>query len=121
MADHVHVFVSVGRFSSRDELRAFIDETYGEDGDGVPSDFMREVGLSDYEPGCIEAIVSETGEPVGLAQLLRRTSYADSWLPRVDAARSADAAVCVFPPNVVSTPSASSLDYLGAFPFERSG
>ncbi len=54
----VHVFVSTGRFHSSEEMRRFIDETYTDDGDGIPSPFMREVGLSEYEPMCIEAIHS---------------------------------------------------------------
>jgi Immunity protein 22 len=45
----VYVFLSTGRFRSLKEMRQFIDQTYTEDGDGIPSSFMREVGLSEYE------------------------------------------------------------------------
>ncbi len=48
----VHVLISTGRFRSFDEMRAYIDETYTEDGDGISSALMREVGLSECEPGC---------------------------------------------------------------------
>jgi hypothetical protein len=102
--DTVHVFISTGRFRSFDEMRAYIDETSTEDGDGVPSAFMREVGLSEYEPGCIEAIPSESGRPIPLAELLAGASYADQWLPCLDASRRADAAICVFAPNRLARP-----------------
>ena len=82
--DAVHIFVSTGRFRSFEEMRAYVDETYTEDGDGIPSAFMREVDLSEYEPNCIEAIPSKCGSPVPLSELLAGTSYADQWLPNLD-------------------------------------
>lgn len=114
--EKVHVFISTGRFYSFDEMRAFIDKTYTEDGDGVPSQFIREVGLTGYEPGCIEAI--HEGAPTALATLLAGASYADQWLPNVGGARVADSAICVFAPNRVVRPSASSLEYVGAYDYE---
>jgi hypothetical protein len=111
----VHVFVSTGRFRSFKEMRAFIDETYTEEGDGVPSAFIREVGLSGYEPGCIEAIYCV--QPVSLSELLAGASYADQWLPQLDGFHRADAAICVFEPNAVAHPQRSSLDYIGAFEY----
>lgn len=113
--DIVHVFVSTGRFRSFEEMRAYIDETYTEDGDGIPSVFMREVDLSEYEPNCIEAIPSTSGSPVPLSELLAATSYSDQWLPNLDGPRLADAAICVFAPNRVGHPDGCSLEYLGAF------
>lgn len=112
----VHVFHSIGRFRSFEELRDFIDETYTEDGDGIPSPFMVEVGQSEYEPMCIEAIHS--GHPVPLTELLADASYSDQWLTQVDVSRQADAAVCVFEPNRLEHPWGSSLDYCGAFPYK---
>jgi hypothetical protein len=112
----VHVFISTGRFHSFEEMRAFINETYTEDGDGIPSEFMREVELSDYEPGCIEAIHHD--EPIPLSQLLEGASYSDQWLPKLDGTRIADSAICVFPPNQVGRPRASSLEYVGGFEHE---
>lgn len=117
MEDLVHVFISTGRFRSFEEMRTFIDETYTEDGDGVPSAFMSEVGLSGYEPGCIEAI--HHGRPAKLAVLLKDASYADRWLPRLGNERTADAAICVFPSNRVRHPRRSSLEYAGAYGFEQ--
>jgi hypothetical protein len=111
----VHVFISTGRFRSFSDLRAFIEETYTDDGDGVPSALMREVELSDYEPGCIEAFHSET--PVRLAELLRGASYADQWLGKLDGSRLADAAICVFAPNCLRHPGRCSLEYLGGFAY----
>ena len=111
----VHVFISTGRFRSYEDVRAFIDKTYTEDGDGVPSAFMREVGLSDYEPACIEAIHGRT--PTALAALLAEASYADKWLPQVDGSRVADSAICVFAPNRVERPHGSSVEYVGAYDY----
>ena len=112
----VHIFVSTGRFHSFEEMRAYIDETYTEDGDGVPSKFMHEVELSDYEPGCIEAL--HRSEPVPLSQLLAGASYSDQWIPRLDLSRMADSAICVFGPNQVGRPIGSPLEYVGAFEYE---
>jgi hypothetical protein len=73
----VHIFVSSGRFQSFDEMRTYIDATYTKDGDEVPSAFMQEVELTDYEPGCIEAIPSPSSRPVLLAELMAGASYSD--------------------------------------------
>jgi hypothetical protein len=111
--DTVHVFISTGRFRSFAEMRAFVEETYTEDGDGVPSAFMREVGLSGYEPGCIECV--HRPAPVPLAELLAGASYSDQWLPQIPGGWLADAAICVFAPNHMSQPADSSLEHVGAF------
>ncbi len=95
----VYVFVSTGRFHSFEEMRRFLAETYTDDGDGIPSPFMREVGLSEYEPMCIEAIHSE--RPLPLPELLAGASWSDHWLPRLVVSQPADAAICVFEPNRV--------------------
>lgn len=117
MPETVHIFISIGRFKSFEEMRSYIEETYNGDGEGFPSLFMREVGLSQYEPGCIEAIPSVTGQVVSLSVLLRDASWADKWLPQVDGSRLADAAICVFEPNQLSHPERCSLEYLGGYQF----
>jgi hypothetical protein len=114
-AGTVHVFISTGRFKSFKEMREYIDETYTEDGDGIPSPFMREVGLEEYEPGCIEAIPSDTGHPVPLSELLRGASWSDQWLSQLDGSRLADVAICVFGPNQVRNPRGCTLEYVGGF------
>jgi hypothetical protein len=113
----VHVFISTGHFRSLDEMRAFIDETYTEDGDGIPSAFMNEVGLDEYEPHCIEAFPSQTGQPILLTELLAGASYSDQWLSRLDGTRLADAAICMFPPNEADHPEKCSLEFIGAFEY----
>jgi hypothetical protein len=114
----VSVFISTGRFPSFEAMRGFIDKTYTEDGDSVASEFGEEVGLSEYEPMCIEAITSETGQPVALSELLAGASWALEWLLQLDTTRLADAAICVFPPNTLERPEESSLEYLGNFSFQ---
>lgn len=113
--DTVHAFVSTGRFRSFAEMRAFVEETYTEDGDGVPSAFMREVGLSGYEPGCLECIHRPGSIP--LPELLAGASYSEQWLPRLPAGQVADTAICVFAPNQVAKPEGCSLKYVGAFEY----
>jgi hypothetical protein len=109
----VHIFVSQGRFSSFEALRKFIDPTYTEDGDQIDSEFVREVGINEFEPMCIEAIHSTAIKPLRL--LLKRASYSDQWLPHFAVTCDADSAICVFEPNVVLRPEATSLRYYGAF------
>jgi hypothetical protein len=80
--EKVHVFNIPGRFRSFEEMWEFIDKTYTEDGNGIPSPFMREVGLSEYEPDAIEAI--HKGKPTSVAELLAGASYDDQWHAKVD-------------------------------------
>jgi hypothetical protein len=111
--ESVHIFISTGRFHSFAEMRRFVEETYTEDGDGVPSPFMQEVGLCGYEPGCIECM--HRPQPVPLVELLAGASYSEQWLPGLNWSLMADAAICVFAPNKVQHPHRSSLEYIGAF------
>jgi hypothetical protein len=113
----VYVFVSTGRFSLFEELLEYIDPDYDDDGDVVLSPFMEEVGLAEYEPGCIEAIPSDTGQPVPLTELLAGASYSEQWLPALDCTRQADAAICVFAPNRVVHPTGCTMEYIGAFEY----
>jgi Immunity protein 22 len=98
-------------------MPAFIEATYTADGNSVPSAFMREVGLSDYEPACIEAIHSAYSKT--LDRLLQQASYSAQWLPKLDASKQADAAICVFAPNKVEAPHRCSLEYAGVFDLTR--
>lgn len=111
-----HLFLSIGRFRSFEEMRSFIEASYTEDGDAVPSEFMREVQLSHYEPGCIEAIFGGLALP--LRELLLDASYSQQWLTRFDETRQADSAICVFEPNLVHNPEGCSLDYCGSFAYD---
>jgi hypothetical protein len=121
--DAVHVFVAHGRFASEAELDSFVVSTYTEDGDMVPSQFMRETGLREYQPGWIERLHSPT--PLPLRDLLRDVSCADQWIHRVDASLVADSAICVFSQidvylgrmNALNHPQRTSMQYVGAFPY----
>jgi len=108
----VHLFVSTGRFSSFEALREFIDPTYTDDGDFVPSTFIEEVRLDDYEPGCIETVCEPQPKPI--RELLAGVSYAEQWLKFLDPRLIASEAICVFQPNTIARPANSSL-YAGAY------
>lgn len=114
----VHVFLSCGRFSSDDDIRDYVDPTWSEDGDEEPSAFVTEAGITDFTPMCVEVVhARDMGHPgpTAPAELLRDASYADQWLPQVSSTEPADAAICVFSPNDVTTPHGTSLHYLGRF------
>lgn len=51
----VYLFVSNERFHSEEELDSYVDRTYTEDGEGIDSAFMTEVGLTSFESACIDA------------------------------------------------------------------
>jgi hypothetical protein len=113
----VHLFISTGRFTSLEEMRHFIEQTYTEDGDGLDSAFMLEVGLDDgYEPGCIETYCQT--KPIDLRSLLEGASYAHQWVHLVPQTMKANAAICVFEPNRMRTPEKTSLTYVGVFSFD---
>ncbi|MEU1182501.1 hypothetical protein ABZ464_33640 [Streptomyces sp. NPDC005820] len=119
-ASVVHVFLSRGRFSSSEDIRDHVDEMWSENGDAEPSVFMGEAGIAEFEPMCVEAIhAQDSGHlvPVVPEVLLRGASYADQWLPQVESIEPADAALCVFAPNVVANPHGTSLHYLGRFTY----
>lgn len=112
----VHVFSSTRRFASFEARRAFVDATYSEDGDIIPSPFMNEVGLSSYEPMCIE--VTHALDVLPLKSLLAGASHGEQWLDQLDPALTATEAICVFEPNELERPfAASSVNYCGAFDY----
>lgn len=114
----VHVFACSGRFASWEALQAYVSPAYTEDGDAVPSPFMLETGLTDYEPACIESALQ--APPAPLAQLLDGVSYAGSWLAQACADAQgmlADTGVCVFAPNRLAHPQRSSLPYVGSYAY----
>ncbi|KJK55343.1 hypothetical protein UK12_29320 [Saccharothrix sp. ST-888] len=114
----VHVFLSRGRFSLQEDIRDYIDQRWSENGDAEPSAFMGEAGITEFSPMCIEVIrAQDMGHPAPVppAVLLREASYADQWLSQVESAELADAAICVFAPNIVTNPHGTSLRYLGQF------
>ena len=112
----VHVFTCSGRFASREALQAYLAPTYTEDGDELPSPFILETGLTQYEPACVESAM--LASPAPLAQLLDGVSYGDSWLALACADEQdvlADTCVCVFAPNQLAHPQRSSLHYVGSY------
>lgn len=114
----VHVFACSGRFASWEALQAYVSPAYTDDGDAVPSPFMLETGLTDYEPACIASALQAS--PAPLAQLLDGVSYAGSWLAQACAdaqGRLADTGVCVFAPNRLAHPQRSSLHYVGSYAY----
>jgi hypothetical protein len=112
----VHRFATTGRFRSFEEMRRFIDETYSDDGDDIPSPFMLEIGLSEHEPMFIAAIHSE--HPIPLSELLAGASYSAQWLHRLEGEEIENSAICVFEPNLVEHPQDGALDYCGGFEYK---
>jgi hypothetical protein len=115
----VYVFVSAGRFPSIEALHNFLDPTYTEDGDLLPSPFMSEVEQSEYEPMCVERILVD--DPVTVSRLLADASYASYWLPHIDNTYQGNMALCIFSPNRLEHPERSSLTYLGTVTFSIGG
>ncbi|MGV9313622.1 hypothetical protein ACWDR0_15750 [Streptomyces sp. NPDC003691] len=116
----VHVFLSRGRFSSFEDISTYVDAGWSDDGDAEPSVFMAEAGIAELEPSCVEVVhAQDAGHPGPVAPgvLLRGASYADQWLPQVESAEPADAAICVFAPNVVTNPHGTALRHLGPFTY----
>jgi len=111
----VHVFACLGRFRSLADLRAYLDPMWTEDGDELDSPFMEAVGLSDYEPMCIEAVCFD--HPLPLGDALAGVSYCEQWGGAVQQERLVDAVVCVFSPNRVARPEGSRLDWVGCFSY----
>lgn len=119
-ANVVHVFLSRGRFSSFEDIRNYVDAGWSENGDAKPSVFMGDAGIVEPEPMCVEAIHAQDDghlTPVVPEILLRGASHADQWLSQVESTELADAAICVFAPNVVTNPHGTALHYLGGFTY----
>ena len=113
----VWVFAGNDAFANWGALEAYIDPVYIGQGSAQASAFMREVGLQDYEPDCIEADMLEAGESLPLAQMLEGASYGEQWLHRLPAEAKANVVICVFSPNRVSTPEACTLPFIGQFSY----
>jgi len=112
----LHLFISKGRFNSEEELDQYIKPEYTDDGDKINSPFMKEVGLSSFEPGCIEATFES--EECEIIELLEGSSYEEQWLNSVPENLKANVAVTVYEPNVLTSPNLCTLEYLGGYNYE---
>ena len=112
----VHVWSVLGRFQSLAELNAYAHAEYNDDGDAVPSRFMREVGLRNHEPACIEVEHFDDARP--LRESVEGASYGEQWASKIRPELLANSIICVYAPNEVYIPNASSLTYQGAFEYE---
>ena len=116
--DLVHIFCCRNRFDSEEKLNRFVLATYSKDGDLIQSRFMREIGLLDeYEPMAIEREYFH--RPIDLLSALGGFSYSNQFrLVRVEPT-DVDAVICVYSPNVPSSPGKSTLEYVGAFVYNK--
>lgn len=115
--EFVHIFASRGRFDNERELGEFVEPAYTDDGDLTASKFMREIGLiNNYEPMAIERELFR--RPIDLLSALVGFSYADQFPVVRTATTSVDTVICVYSPNDPTSPQKSSLDYIGAFPYD---
>ena len=113
----VWVFAGSDAFADWEALERYIEPVSDGQGKVQASALMREVGLQDYEPDCIEADMLEAGESLPLAQMLEGASYGEQWLHRLPAEAKANVVICVFSPNRVSTPEACTLSFIGQFSY----
>jgi hypothetical protein len=109
----LHLYISSGRFSSEEELDDFIQPSYDENGEKIDSVFMDEVGLTSFEPACIEATFEE--REVNIIELLEGSSYQDQWLELVPNDLSGNVALTIYEPNLLSKPKSCSLVYVGSY------
>jgi hypothetical protein len=112
----VHVYAAIGRFKSWDEIQEFIHPKYDENGDAFKSKFMESIGMTEYEPMCIETIHSPMLKRIH--ELLRGVSYESQWATKVDPSIEADSVICVYEPNIVTKPNGSELRYCGAYTYD---
>ncbi|MEM7105294.1 MAG: immunity 22 family protein [Bacteroidota bacterium] len=113
MMSWVYVFVAKNKFASFEEMRAFIDPGFTEDGDYIPSDLMKETQLFDIEPGFIEAVYEESPKVIRI--LLSESSYAEQWLSQIKEEQHFNNAICIYAPNHLDHPEGCSMKYLGKF------
>ena len=103
----VNIFLAHRRFASTDELRQFTLSA-----NGTAAKFLQEVGLEEADPTKIKLIHKAEGET--LFRLLAGAPDFDRWGNKVRyLAGVYDTAVLVYEPNLMKTPEASSLYYLG--------
>src|SRR5262245_46677071 len=114
--DQVHIFCARGKFPDDQRLSRFVTPTYSEDGELIPSQFMREIGLIDnYDPTAIES--ERFDRPLELLAAIIGFSYSDQFrVVRVDPTL-VDTVICVYSPNAPQTPQRSTLDYVGVFSY----
>ena len=109
----VHIYIADEESILEEDVYAYVNATYTEDGEQIDSHFMRDIGLTDHEPGCIELVIDPT--PLPLPHLLEGCSYVDQWISQLPVDDCARVAVCVYEPNVVADPTNSKYRYVGGY------
>lgn len=115
--DTVTILWSCGEGLDLAGLMARNAPVYDDDGDCLWTSFMTQIGLSGYEPQCIEHLIAPA--PVPLRSLLAEASWAELWLDALPEQIRADAAICYFEPNHPTSPSAGTMQALGPYDFLR--
>lgn len=79
-----HVSLWMGIANNEDDLDAYVQQGYSDDGDLTPSQFMKDFNIPSYDEDFLEAEFLEN--PVAaIAQLLQGFSYDDQLIPRFTA------------------------------------
>ena len=108
----VNIFLANRRFTSRDEMKHFVLSQ-----NGKSARFMQEIGLQDANLSNIKLIYNPDAESI--YNLLEGAPDFDRWGRKVQfVAGSYDSAILVYEPNLMRTPEATSLYYMGRLVYE---
>jgi len=112
----LHIFVSADRFHSAFELNDYLQPSYNATGEVIGSRFMEEVGLLDLEPMAIEASFKDKAESV--VKLIAGFPFEEAWLGLIDESLTANIAIVIYEPNIVSSPENAAIQYLGGYNYD---
>ena len=111
---YVHIFVGKDNLIKLDDINTYCDPIYTEDGDRIDSKFFSEIGLTHYEPACIERVV--VGKDIDIADALLPCSFSSRWihlLPKMIITHS----ILIYRPNEITKVNTTMVRYIGKYEF----
>ena len=109
----VNIFLANRRFASRDEMKKFVSSE-----NGSQAQFLQEIGLRDANLSNIQLIFKPNAESI--YKLLEGAPDFDRWGKKVRyVAGVYDSAILVYEPNLMRTPEATTLYYMGRLVYEH--
>ncbi|PCJ38452.1 MAG: hypothetical protein COA99_12020 [Moraxellaceae bacterium] len=112
----LHIFVSADKFHSAFALNDYLQPSYNAAGEVVASKFMKEIGLLGFEPMAIEASFKEKVESV--RKLIAGFPFEEAWSGLIEESLTANIAIAVYEPNIVSSPENAGIQYLGCYNYD---